>query len=122
MAITQEQVDAWFAANPNATAEDVAAAVQSIGGLEANQGLAGMIANRYSIAEPEVTNYYNAYTAPKVDTPTFTETITSGAGTTEQDLLDIVGAPTDNITSTGGYTKSATAPTSGGVSLSLIHI
>lgn len=116
MAISQEQVDAWFAANPNATAEDVAAAVQSIGGLEANQGLAGMIANRYSIAEPEVTNYYNAYTAPKVDTPTFTDTITSSADTTEQDLLDIVGAPTDNITSTGGYTKSATAPTSGGVS------
>jgi hypothetical protein len=122
MAVSQEQVDAWFAANPNATAEDVAAAVQSIGGLEANQGLAGMIANRYSIAEPEVTNYYNAYTAPKADTPvkqdtqTFTDTITSGADTTEQDLLNIVGAPADNITSTGGYTKSATAPTSGGVS------
>jgi hypothetical protein len=64
MAVSQEQVDAWFAANPNATAEDVAAAVQSIGGLEANQGLAGMLANRFDIADQEVTNYYNAYTAP----------------------------------------------------------
>jgi len=64
MAISQEQVDAWFAENPNATADDVAKAVQGIGGLEANQGLAGMIANRYSIAEPEVTNYYNQFTAP----------------------------------------------------------
>jgi hypothetical protein len=69
MALTQEQVDWWFSQNPDATAEDVAAAVKSVGGLEGNAGLAGMIANRYSIAEPEVTNYYNAYTAPKVETP-----------------------------------------------------
>ena len=62
MALTQEQVDWWFAQNPNATADQVAAAVQSAGGLEANAGLAGMIANRYAIAEPEVTNYYNTYT------------------------------------------------------------
>jgi hypothetical protein len=69
MALTQEQVDWWFSQNPDATAEDVAAAVKSIGGLEANAGLAGMLANRFSIAEPEVTNYYNAYTAPKAETP-----------------------------------------------------
>jgi hypothetical protein len=69
MALTQEQVDWWFSQNPNATAEDVAAAVKAAGGLNANQGLASMIANRYAIAEPEVTNYYNAYTAPKAETP-----------------------------------------------------
>jgi hypothetical protein len=65
MALTQEQVSAWFDANPNATADDVAAAVRSVGGLDANEGLAGMIASRYAIAEPEVTNYYNAYLAPE---------------------------------------------------------
>ena len=64
MAVSQEQVDAWFAENKDATAEDVAKAVQSIGGLEANQGLADILANRYNIGEKDVTDYYNAYTAP----------------------------------------------------------
>ena len=164
MALTQEQVDAWFDANPNATAEDIAAAVQSIGGLSANEGLASMIANRYAIAEPEVTNYYNAYTAPKAETPaeaiariareqaeakriadanlaalqttgtttgitstpvndsglgkttqTFTDSIVN-TPTSQADLFAALAAPADNITSTGGITKSATKPTSGGVS------
>ncbi len=133
MALTQEQVDAWFAANPNATADEVAAAVKSVGGLDANEGLAGMIANRYSIAEPEVTNYYNAFTAP-VDTPdnapddtptppasvpTFTDAIVNPP-TTQDELITAISTPVtppaDNITSTGGVTKSATRPTSGGVS------
>ena len=65
MAVSQEQVDAWFAENKDATADDVAKAVQSIGGLEANQGLADILANRYNIGEKDVTDYYNAYTAPK---------------------------------------------------------
>jgi hypothetical protein len=216
MALTQDQVNWWFDQNPNATAADIAAAVQSIGGLDANEGLAGMIANRYAIAEPEVTSYYNAYTAPKAETPaeaiariareqaeakriaeanlaalqpTFTDTITAGKPTTEAELFTALGsiptgttgattnayfqanpdvaaayaansygmsandfanahwnssgktegraspdgttpaattaatttaaataAPADNITSTGGITKSATRPTSGGVS------
>ena len=64
MAVTQDQVDAWFDANPNATADDVAAVVQSIGGLEANAGLADMIGSRYSIGADEVSNYYNNYVAP----------------------------------------------------------
>ena len=64
MAISKEQVDAWFAENKDATADDVAKAVQSIGGLEANQGLADILANRYNIGEKDVTDYYNAYTAP----------------------------------------------------------
>ena len=107
MALTQEQVDAWFDANPNATAEDVAAAVQSVGGLSANEGLASMIANRYSIAEPEVTNYYNAYTAPKVETPvkqdipTLTDTILAGTPTTQEELLSVLA----NNTVTGGAGK-----------------
>ena len=65
MAVSQEQVDAWFAENKDATADDVAKAVQSIGGLEANQGLADILADRYNIGEKDVTDYYNAYTAPK---------------------------------------------------------
>ena len=118
MALTQEQVDAWFAANPNATADEVAAAVQSVGGLDANEGLAGMIANRYSIAEPEVTNYYNAFTTP-VDTPdnapddtptppasvpTFTDAIVNPP-TTQDDFLNTISTPVtppaDNITNSG---------------------
>lgn len=96
MAISQEQVDQWFTQNPNATADDVAKAVQSIGGLEANQGLAGMIANRYSIAEPEVTNYYNQFTAPA-----------SGG------ISNLVTAPADNINT--GYVKPSAGATSGAV-------
>ena len=130
MAISQEQVDAWFAANPNATAADIAAAVQSIGGLSANEGLSGMIANRYAIAEPEVTNYYNAYTAPKAETPaeaiariareqaeakriaeanlaalqpTFTDTITAGKPTTETELLTALGSIPTGTTATNAY-------------------
>ena len=101
MALTQEQVDWWFSQNPEATADEVAAAVQAVGGLEANEGLAGMIANRYAISEPEVTNYYNAYTAPggyggsynvaggngATSTPTIVDTVTSGTPTTQEELL-----------------------------------
>ena len=122
MALTQDQVNWWFEQNPDATPEDVAEAVKSIGGLSANEGLAGMIANRFSIAEPDVTNYYNTYTAPKADTPvkqdtqTFTGNITSGADTTEDDFLNLVSPPADNITSNNGYTKPSTRPTSGSVS------
>jgi hypothetical protein len=126
MALTQEQVDWWFDQNPNATPEDVAAAVKSVGGLEGNAGLAGMIANRFSIAEPEVTNYYNAYTAPKTpatlttpttDTSTTLTTPTTDTSTvldsiintptTQTDFLSTLAAPADNITNTG-YVKPST--------------
>ena len=103
MALTQEQVDWWFSQNPNATADEVAAAVKSVGGLEGNEGLAGMIANRYAIAEPEVTNYYNKYTAPKENAATFSEDITSGTPTTQEELLATLGGGTKNAT-----TKAAT--------------
>jgi len=72
MAISKEQVDAWFAENEDATADDVAKAVQSVGGLEANQGLADILANRYNIGEKDVTDYYNAYTAPAEKSSTST--------------------------------------------------
>jgi hypothetical protein len=64
MALTQEQVDWWFSQNPTATAEQVAEAVKGAGGLEANAGLADMIANRYQIAPTQVTDYYSQYVAP----------------------------------------------------------
>ena len=112
MALTQEQVDWWFSQNPDATADEVAAAVKSVGGLEGNEGLAGMIANRYAISEPEVTNYYNAYTAPTstgtqastgtgTNVPTFTDTILN-TPTTETDLLKAIGdgPPTTDTTRT----------------------
>ena len=132
MALTQEQVDWWFSQNPDATAEDVAAAVQSIGGLEANAGLAGMLANRFSIAEPEVTNYYNTYvgattpttpaattlTTPTTDTSTTLTTPTTNTSTvldniistptTQADLLSTLAAPADNINSNNGYVNPST--------------
>jgi len=64
MALTQEQVDYWFAQNPEATADEVAEAVKSVGGLEANAGLADMIANRYNIDTSQVNDYYNQYAQP----------------------------------------------------------
>jgi hypothetical protein len=116
MALTQEQVDWWFSQNPEATADEVAAAVKSVGGLEGNEGLAGMIANRFSIAEPDVTNYYNAYIAPKTltstDTPTFLDTIDSDGGTTQDELLTTLADTTTKTTgadTTGNTT--ATTPT-----------
>ena len=113
MALTQDQVNWWFDQNPDATPEDVAEAVKSIGGLSANEGLAGMIANRFSIAEPEVTNYYNAYAAPKTpastDTQTFTDTITTGAPTTQEELLTTLADTTTGTT--GADTTTATTPT-----------
>ena len=115
MALTQEQVDWWFSQNPDATAEDVAAAVKSIGGLEANAGLAGMLANRFSIAEPDVTNYYNTYvgaTTPttsttNTDTQTFTDSIIN-TPTTETDLLTTLA---DTTTGTTGATNIVTSGT-----------
>jgi len=64
MAVTQQQVSEWFAKNPTATGDEVAAAVKSVGGLEANAGLAGMIANRYGTSEAGVNQYYNNYISP----------------------------------------------------------
>ena len=64
MSVSQAEVDAWFAANPSATSDQVAAAVQSIGGLDANAGLADMLAGRYGVDTSEVQNYYTNFTAP----------------------------------------------------------
>lgn len=64
MSVTQEEVDAWFAANPDATNEQVVAAVQNIVGLSANSGLTDILASRYGVASDEVENYYNAYSKP----------------------------------------------------------
>ena len=70
MSVSQSDVNAWFAANPNATESDVAAAVQSIGGLEANPGLAGMLASVYQSTPENVSNYYNNYTGTTPANPT----------------------------------------------------
>jgi len=91
-----------------------------------------MIANRFSIAEPEVTNYYNAYTAPKTPTTPTTDTSTTlttpttdtstvldsiiNTPTTQTDFLSTLAAPADNINSNNGYVKPSTRPTSGSVS------
>ena len=105
MALTQEQVDWWFSQNPEATADEVAAAVKSVGGLEGNAGLADMIANRYDIGTNQVTDYYNTYTAPTTgatigDT---TGTTTLSANPTAAELTALYansGATTPTTTTT----------------------
>lgn len=61
MAVSKEEVDAWFASNPNATGEQVAAAVQSIGGLSANAGLADILATRFTTTADDVNKYYDNF-------------------------------------------------------------
>ena len=56
---TQADVNDWFAANPNATEADVASTVNSLGGFEANPGLAGLIGTHYGTDATGVTNAYN---------------------------------------------------------------
>ena len=74
MAITQKQVSDWFKLNPNATPEQVAQLVQSIGGLSANPGLANLIGNQYGMSGLNVgsvfenlTGQTNSYTPSLVD-------------------------------------------------------
>ena len=64
MSALQDQVNRWFADNPNATGQQVVAAIQSVGGLNANAGLTDILAARYGVAPNEITNYYNTYAAP----------------------------------------------------------
>jgi hypothetical protein len=61
---TQDDVNNWFAANPNATQQDVANTVQSLGGLDANPGLADMIGQHYGATGADVGTVYNQLTAP----------------------------------------------------------
>lgn len=103
MAVSREEVDAWFAANPNATGDQVVAAVQSIGGLDANAGLAEILANRYTTTPDEVKNYYTnaigstgALTQAST-TPTFTNPLNSASSVDNLSLaqgLDMSGAST----------------------------
>lgn len=64
MAYTQEDVNNWFAANPNATPEFVAQTVQQAGGLDAHQGLAGMIGQHYGTDANTITAGYNSLITP----------------------------------------------------------
>jgi hypothetical protein len=64
MAFTQEDVNNWFTANPNATQAQVAQTVQGLGGLTANPELAGMIGQHYGADANTVTNAYNQLTTP----------------------------------------------------------
>jgi hypothetical protein len=81
MAISQEQINQWFSQNPNATPDDIALAVQNAGGLESNPGLAGSIAERYSVPEANVSQYYQTYASPFANTATG---ITGGLNTANQ--------------------------------------
>jgi hypothetical protein len=63
MSALQEQVDRWFADNPNATGQQVIDVIKNNGGLAANPGLTEILAARYGVAPNEITNYYNTNTA-----------------------------------------------------------
>ena len=63
MAITQKQVSDWFKLNPNATPEQVAQLVQSIGGLSANPGLANLIGNQYGMSGLNIGSVYGNITS-----------------------------------------------------------
>lgn len=56
---SQDQVNQWFGANPNATPQQVAQTVQGIGGLDANPGLAGMIGQHYGTDATTVSDLYS---------------------------------------------------------------
>lgn len=92
MAISDQQIFDWFLANPNADDATVAGAMDQFKLTPAD------IARATGANVADVQSRYNAATTP-----------TGG-------IADLIAAPADNITSTGGFTKSATAPTSGGVS------
>jgi hypothetical protein len=62
MAITQQQVDDWFKANPNATPEQVAQTVQGLGGLAANNGLADLIGKQYGMSGANIGSIYDTLT------------------------------------------------------------
>ncbi|MEI8285922.1 MAG: hypothetical protein WCG15_01345 [Actinomycetes bacterium] len=95
MALTQDQVNWWFNQNPTANPEDIAAAVKTAGGLEANPGLSGMIADRYKIPEQQVTDYYTNYATPTTGalsqvsgiTPPVTGALTQAATSTTATTL-----------------------------------
>ena len=63
MATTKEILDQWFAANPNATAAQVAAAVQSAGGLTPE--VASVLANKYGTTSAAVTQEFIKQLAPQ---------------------------------------------------------
>jgi hypothetical protein len=62
MADTSQLVSDYFSANPNATAQDVANAVQSIGGLTPD--LSSAIAQHYGTDTSTINNAYTQLTAP----------------------------------------------------------
>jgi hypothetical protein len=63
MAITQQQVSDWFRANPNATPEQVAQVVQSIGGFEKNPELAGLLSQQYGTSSSQIKSVYGDITS-----------------------------------------------------------
>ena len=106
MAITQEQVDDWFTANPNATPDDVAKTVQQLGGLDANAGLSSMLANRYGTTDEGVNQYYNNYITPTSGL----SSVTGGNSAVLEDTSnqDTVTAPTGGLPVTNDTSTETT--------------
>jgi len=92
MAISDQQIFDWFLANPNADDATIAATM-----------------DQFSLKPEDIARATGSNVADIQSRYTATQTPTGG-------IVDLISAPVDNVTSTGGYTKSATAPTSGGVS------
>jgi hypothetical protein len=107
MPVSREEVDAWFAANPDAKPEDVAAAVKSIGGLDANTGLSDILADRYKIGADEVQGYYNNFASPTGALAQANSVNNSGLANTTQ----TVGTVGNTVSTTGALDRVNTAAT-----------
>ena len=97
MADLQQTVDSWLKANPTATNNQVASAVQSVGGLDANAGLAGILASRYGIDPSEVQNYYNNFAATNTAAPVNTAAVAPVNAVASAPVNTAVVAPTNTI-------------------------
>lgn len=104
MAVTNADILGWLNENPNADDTLIAKTMQEAGVTPAQMAEAtglnyGNVSSRYEAALGIAS--LPSVTAPKVDTPTFTETITSGTPTTQEELLTtLAGTPTTNTANT----------------------
>ena len=79
MEVTAQDVSNWFAANPNATPQDVANAIASAGGLTPT--ISSAVAQQYGTTPSVVAQQYSALTQPSAPVqPSAPETYQSQAG------------------------------------------
>ena len=105
----------------SSTPEEIAAAYKEFTGLAggdtaAVQKQAVDYLSALGIAAPAITQAYDIYKAPPTGGLPTSDTVSNQTSTNVGGIYSPPTSPADNITSTGGITKSAVTPTSGGVS------